>query len=117
MFLFVSCRRCELNRDELLVACLEFNCLLTAGDYICRVNLLDSPPDYGFYGPGEFTNHTYLFADGFTFFHETDGPKWWDVKGKKLLGGKVELPNVRVMTVGIEKTEEGCVVYIMWWET
>lgn len=60
---------------------------------------------------------TSKFADGFTFFHETDGPKWWDVKGKKLLGGKAELPNVKVMAVGIEKTEEGSVVYIMWWES
>lgn len=42
--------------------------------------------------------------------------KWWDVKGKKLLGGQVELPNVRFMNVGIEKSREGCAIYIMWHE-
>ena len=56
------------------------------------------------------------FKDGFTFTHEMDKLKWWDVKGKKLLGGQVELPNVRFMNVGVEKNNEGYVVYIMWHE-
>ncbi len=60
---------------------------------------------------------TSKFAEGFIFSLEIDGPKWWDVKGKRLLGGHVELPNVRGMDVGIERTEEGSVVYITWWET
>ncbi len=42
--------------------------------------------------------------------------KWWDVKGKKLLGGQVELPNTRFMNVGVEKNDDGYLVYIMWHE-
>jgi len=42
--------------------------------------------------------------------------KWWDVKDKNLLGGKVELPKLRFMNVGIEKSNEGYLVYIMWHE-
>ena len=59
---------------------------------------------------------TSKFEDNFTFTHEMNELKWWDVKGKKLLGGQVELPNVRFMNVGVEKTNEGFVVYIMWHE-
>jgi len=59
---------------------------------------------------------TSKFEDYFTFTHEMNELKWWDVKGKKLLGGQVELPNVRFMNVGVEKTNDGYVVYIMWHE-
>ena len=44
------------------------------------------------------------------------GRKWWDVKGKNLLGGQVELPNVRFMNVGVEQTENGYMIYVMWHE-
>ncbi len=60
--------------------------------------------------------NTSKFKDGFTFIHKMDELKWWDVRGKKLLGGQVELPNVRFMNVGIEKNDEGYLVYIMWHE-
>ncbi len=59
---------------------------------------------------------TSKFEEYFTFTHEMNELKWWDVKGKKLLGGQVELPNVRFMNVGVEKTNDGYVVYIMWHE-
>jgi len=59
---------------------------------------------------------TSKFKTGFTFIHEMKELKWWDVKNKELLGGQVELPNVRLMNVGIEKNDEGCLVYIMWHE-
>lgn len=60
---------------------------------------------------------TAKFKDGFTFTGGMDGSEWWDVKGKELLGGRVKLPNVRYMNVGIEKNDEGYIIYIMWHET
>jgi len=51
-----------------------------------------------------------------TFIYEMKDLKWWDVKDKNLLGGKVELPKLRFMNVGIEKSNEGYLVYIMWHE-
>ena len=56
------------------------------------------------------------FKSDFTFGHGMTELKWWDVKGKSLLGGQVSLPNVRFMNVGIEKIHDGYVVYIMWHE-
>ena len=55
------------------------------------------------------------FKQGFTML-SVKGPKWWDVDGKTFLGGQVELPNVRFMNVGITKTADGFLVYIMWHE-
>ena len=52
---------------------------------------------------------TSKFKTGFTFSHEMKELKWWDVENKELLGGQVELPNVRFMNVGIEK-----IVKVMW---
>jgi len=52
---------------------------------------------------------TSKFKTGFTFSHEMKEIKWWDVENKELLGGQVELPNVRFMNVGIEK-----IVKVMW---
>ena len=57
------------------------------------------------------------FKNDFTFLPEMKNLKWWDVKGKKLLGEQVSLPNARVMNVGVEKTENGYMIYIMWHET
>jgi hypothetical protein len=57
------------------------------------------------------------FTSPFTFDFEMEGVRWWDVEGKTLLGGQVSLPNARYMNVGIYRTEEGCVIYIMWHET
>lgn len=59
---------------------------------------------------------TATFKAGFIFVHEMKELKWWDVKNKNLLGGQVELPDVRFMNVGIEKNDDGYVVYIMWHE-
>ena len=59
---------------------------------------------------------TSTFKDGFAFANDMDELKWWDAKGKRLLGGQVELPNVRFMNVGIEEDGDGYVVYIMWHE-
>lgn len=59
---------------------------------------------------------TSKFQIGFSFIREMTELRWWDVKNKELLGGQVELPNVRFMNVGIEKNNEGFVVYIMWHE-
>jgi len=59
---------------------------------------------------------TSRFKKGFTFTHEMSELKWWDVQVKNLLGGQVELPNVRFSHIGIEKNDEGDVVYIMWHE-
>ena len=60
---------------------------------------------------------TSKLKDGFAFAHDMDGVKWWDTKGKDFLGGQVELPNARFMNVGIEKNDDGYLVYIMWHET
>jgi hypothetical protein len=60
---------------------------------------------------------TSKFNNDFTFSSEMKNVKWWDVKGKKLFGGQVSLPNVRYMNVGVNKTEEGYVIYVMWHET
>jgi len=60
---------------------------------------------------------TSRFANEFTFVHEMNQLKWWDVKGKALFGGQVSLPNARFMNVGVKKTEEGYVIYIMWHQT
>jgi len=60
---------------------------------------------------------SYKFENDYTSIYEVNGLDWWDVKEKKLIGGQVELPNVRFMNVGIEKKEKGYVVYIMWHET
>lgn len=57
------------------------------------------------------------FEDDFKFIYEMKELKWWDVESKKLHGGQVSLPNARYMDVGAEKTEEGYVIYIMWFET
>lgn len=59
---------------------------------------------------------TSKFQTGFSFIHDMTKLKWWDVKNNELLGGQVELPNVRFMNVGIEKNNQGFVVYIMWHE-
>jgi len=56
------------------------------------------------------------FNNDFTHRRAPNGLKWWDVKGKRLTGGQVELPNVRFMHVGIEKDGAEYVVYIMWHE-
>jgi len=55
------------------------------------------------------------FKDGFTML-PVKGLKWWDVDGKTFLGGEVSLPNVKFMKVGITKTDDGSLVYIMWFE-
>jgi hypothetical protein len=43
--------------------------------------------------------------------------KWWDVKGKYLLGGQISLPDAKFMNVGLLKTDNGYIVYISWSET
>jgi hypothetical protein len=60
---------------------------------------------------------TSKFKEGFTFMDKMEKMKWWDVQGKRLLGGEVSLPNGRFMNVGAEKVDEGYVIYIMWHET
>ena len=54
------------------------------------------------------------FKENFTFLSQPKDLDWWDVKGKSLLGGQLELPNVRFMNVGIDKTGDGYTIYIMW---
>ena len=53
---------------------------------------------------------------GFRFSNRTSDPEWWDVNDKKLIGGNVELPGMRYMDVGIERSNEGYLVYIRWYE-
>jgi hypothetical protein len=48
---------------------------------------------------------------------DSHAPAWWDVKGKRLMGGSVSLPNVRYMWVAIEESGELLTVYISWHET
>jgi hypothetical protein len=60
---------------------------------------------------------TTKFSQNYLFLNEIEGRKWWDATGKSLLGGQVQLPNARFMEVGIEKTDNGFIVYIMWLET
>jgi hypothetical protein len=60
---------------------------------------------------------TTKFTQNYTLLYEIKGLKWWDIKGKSLLGGQIELPNVRYMNVGIEKKGDSNLVYIMWHET
>jgi hypothetical protein len=43
--------------------------------------------------------------------------KWWDANDKKMIGESISLPNARYMDVGIEKQDDGYLVYIMWNET
>lgn len=57
------------------------------------------------------------FAENFRFWSASDDLSWWDVENKIFTGGAVSLPAVKVMNVGLEKTETGYVVYIMWHET
>ena len=45
-----------------------------------------------------------------------DGIKWWNLKGKKLHGGLVKLPNLKFMKVGIEKLSNSYLIYISWYE-
>ena len=56
------------------------------------------------------------FKDGFTFQSHPKGVSWWQAEGKTFLGGQVELPKSKFMNVGIEKTDKGSVIYIMWHE-
>ena len=56
------------------------------------------------------------FEDNFTFLSQPKNLDWWDVNGKILLGGQLELPNVRYMNVGTDKTDDGYTIYIMWHE-
>lgn len=60
---------------------------------------------------------TSKFENDYMFLHEMKNLKWWDVNGRKLLGGQVSLPNARFMNVGVKKTEAGYVIYLMWHET
>lgn len=60
---------------------------------------------------------TTKFVQNTPLLYEVKGLKWWDITGKSLLGGQVELPNARYMNIGIEKKENIHVVYIMWHET
>ena len=60
---------------------------------------------------------TTKFKKDFTFLHEMKELKWWDVKGKSLLGGQVSLPKARYMNVGVEEIDNGYMIYIMWHET
>lgn len=57
---------------------------------------------------------TSKFKNDFSFIHDMSKVKWWNTKGKKFFGVQVELPNVKYMNVGIEKVDDGYVVYIMW---
>ncbi len=57
------------------------------------------------------------FKENFTFLSQIKGLEWWDVKDKSLLGGQVSLPNARYMNIGIEKADDGYMIYIMWHET
>ena len=41
---------------------------------------------------------------------------WWDIEGKTLTGGQVELPNVKILNIGIHKQVDGYIVYCMWHE-
>jgi len=59
---------------------------------------------------------TAKFETPFTHIRMKD-VKWWDVEGKTLLGAQVSLPNARFMNVGVQKTDAGFVIYIMWTET
>jgi hypothetical protein len=52
------------------------------------------------------------FRENFTFSaSEQKEPKWWDVKGKSLLGGSVQFSESSE-NIGIEKQDDGCLVYI-----
>lgn len=57
------------------------------------------------------------FKKDFTFPYEMKELDWWDIKGKSLFGAQVSLPNARFMNVGVEETDTGYVIYIMWHET
>jgi hypothetical protein len=48
---------------------------------------------------------------------DSHAPSWWDVNGKRLVGGSVSLPNVRSMWVAIEEGDEQLTVYVSWHET
>ena len=63
------------------------------------------------------TINTSKFEDNFTFTYDMSEVKWWNTKGKKFLGGQVNLPNAKYMNVGIQKSDDGYVVYIKWYET
>lgn len=41
---------------------------------------------------------------------------WWIKRKKLLLGGQIELPNVKNMNVGIEQQKNRNIVYIVWHE-
>lgn len=56
------------------------------------------------------------FKEGFKLNCDMTKSKWWNAEGKKFLGGQIALPNVKYMNVGIEKINDGYVVYIMWHE-
>lgn len=57
------------------------------------------------------------FSESSNQAQDGQGPSWWDLSGKKLLGGQVQLPNARFMNVHIEKKGDRNIVYILWHET
>lgn len=50
-------------------------------------------------------------------FHYNDDIKWWAAQDKLLTGGQAELPDAKFMNIGIDKTTDGLIIYIMWHET
>jgi hypothetical protein len=60
---------------------------------------------------------TSTFKTDHTFHRNMNDLKWWDANDKKMIGESISLPNARYMDVGIEKQDDGYLVYIMWNET
>ena len=56
------------------------------------------------------------FEEDFAF-PSWDFIEWWDVENKSLIGGEVTLPDAEYMDVGVQKTEQGYLIYIMWQDT
>ncbi|MFT5524650.1 MAG: hypothetical protein ACI9HK_002612 [Pirellulaceae bacterium] len=60
---------------------------------------------------------TSKFSSGFKI-DNASMPTWWDVNGRKLLGGQIQLPQGRAMNVGsLKNGDETLTVYVMWFET
>jgi len=44
-------------------------------------------------------------------------PNWWNIMDKNLSGNTIELPGGTFMSIGIEKNNNGHIVYIFWHQT
>jgi hypothetical protein len=60
---------------------------------------------------------TAKFIKDYKFLCHKNELQWWDADKKKLIGEQITLPKNRCLNVGIEKTEDGYLVYIWWFET